>query len=384
MPRALQRQGALHLLLTDLWVRPKRWGLSGLTTRAVAGRFHNDIAQNTVSVSNAHAIRFELSARMRRRSGWQLITARNRWFQEFALSRLKQNLRNGNGHPLTVFAYSYAADRIFSFAKQQGWRTVLGQIDPGPAEEKLVTRLTRESRDVVAWHPAPAGYWNQWQTECELADRIVVNSEWSRAALVNYGVDASKIKTIPLAFEHSAEAKVFKRYYPHQFTSDRPMRVLFLGQISLRKGVGPLFEAIRLLRDEPIEFSFVGSVHIKIPAELRRDPRVRWVGSVPRSRVADYYQRADVFLFPTLSDGFGLTQLEAQSWKLPIIASPFCGAVVQDRINGLVLSEVSGRTIADALIGLVRSPEQLQNMSHQSQVREEFSLASLASALTSL
>lgn len=63
---------------------------------------------------------------------------------------------------------------------------------------------------------------------------------------------------------------------------------------------------------------------------------VRWIGSVPRSATAMYYQLADVFLFPTLSDGFGLTQLEAQAWKLPIITSKFCGEVVKDRVNGAI------------------------------------------------
>lgn len=382
MPRALQRRGALELLLTDVWVRPKPW--SGLGTQAVVGRFHDGLAQNSVVASNVGAIRFELSARMRRRSGWPLIMARNGWFQEFVLSQLKQNVRNRNGHSVTIFAYSYAADRIFNFAKQQGWRTVLGQIDPGPAAEELLRRVNQDNSTNVETRPAPASYWDRWQTECELADRIVVNSEWSRDGLINHCVDANKIRIIPLAFEHSADSVSFKRNYPSQFTRDRPLRVLFLGQVSLRKGAAALFEAIRLLRNEPIEFWFVGPVQIRVPDELKGASQIGWIGRVPRLRVADFYRRADVFLFPTLSDGFGLTQLEAQSWKLPVIASRFCGAVVQDTINGLVLSEISGRKIADALIGLLRSPEQLQKMSSQSGVREEFSLASLASRLINL
>jgi glycosyltransferase involved in cell wall biosynthesis len=46
-----------------------------------------------------------------------------------------------------------------------------------------------------------------------------------------------------------------------------------------------------------------------------------------------FYERADLFLFPTLSDGFGLTNLEAQAWSLPIVASRFCGEVVRDGVN---------------------------------------------------
>lgn len=86
-------------------------------------------------------------------------------------------------------------------------------------------------------------------------------------------------------------------------------------------------------------------------------------------------------MFPSHSDGFGLTQLESQSWKLPVIASRNCGEVVQDGVNGLVLTEVSGEKIAATLLKLLRAPEDLQRMSDQSAVPEQCSLASLSSAL---
>ena len=76
----------------------------------------------------------------------------------------------------------------------------------------------------------------------------------------------------------------FRRKYPAKFTFSRPLRVLFLGQINLRKGIGPLLDAVRALRGEPIEFLFVGPIQISIPPDLRDDRQVRWVGSVPRSR----------------------------------------------------------------------------------------------------
>jgi glycosyltransferase involved in cell wall biosynthesis len=87
---------------------------------------------------------------------------------------------------------------------------------------------------------------------------------------------------------------------------------------------------------------------------------------------------------PTLSDGFGLTQLEAQSWKLPVIASRYCGEVVRDDSNGVILEEVSGRAIADALLRLLRSPETLSAMSMRSGVDDRFSLRMLGESLKKL
>jgi glycosyltransferase involved in cell wall biosynthesis len=104
----------------------------------------------------------------------------------------------------------------------------------------------------------------------------------------------------------------------------------------------------------------------------------------PRDKVERYYRDADVFILPTLSDGFGLTQLEAQAWKLPVIASRYCGEVVCDGGNGIVIERISGQSIAGVLLGLLRSPERLKAMSARSGIDERFSLKTLASSLSKL
>ena len=352
VPRALNLGGLLDELITDLWMK------------RLTGRFHPDLAGARVVAPNIPALTFELKASLARKNGWTLINRRNEWFQKQAVDQLK---KNHDGHR-TVFAYSYAAKEILQFARERGWRTVLGQIDPGPTK----------------WDGAPQAYWDNWREECALADRIVVNSNWSRDALIADGVAAEKIRVIPVAYEVGNDTSSFQRHYPHAFSAERPLRVLFLGQVSLRKGVGQLLEAVKLLTGEYVEFWFVGPTQIRVPQEQRLHPQVRWFGAVARASVDSYYRDADVFIFPTLSDGFGLTQLEAQAWKLPVIASRYCGEVVRDGVNGVVLEEVSGEAIAEVIRGFLRSPERLSAMSVRSGVDERFSLTKLASSLRQL
>lgn len=368
IPRALQLNGLLDEFITDVW------------TKRLTGRFHPGLARAQVRAPNISALAFELKAQASRVNGWKLITQRNEWFQKRALDHLHKQPANG---PRTLFAYSYAAARIFEFARERGWKTVLGQIDPGPAEEQFLAQL-HEKAQQNHWKPAPSGYWNAWRNECALADQIVVNSSWSRDALVRDGVPAEKINVVPVAYEADPETISYEREYPVAFTSQRLLRVLFLGQINLRKGVEQLFEAMKLLARENVEFWFVGPVQIDIPSELKDSARVKWFGVVPRSRVHEYYKNADVFIFPTLSDGFGLTQLEAQSWKLPVIASRHCGEVVRDGVNGVILKDVSGQAIADALLTFLQSPETLKAMSAESGISDCFSLRSLGSLLANL
>jgi glycosyltransferase involved in cell wall biosynthesis len=382
VPRALHRYGALDRLITDAWVPP---GNSLATVRrGLRERFHPDLAQARVTSSNLSNITFELTARASGIRGWSLMTSRNKWFQDKVVSLLaRYQPLPYNSKPI-IFAYSYAAREILRFARTRSWRTVLGQIDPGPLEERIVAKLWEaQPSEQGQWEPAPDGYWENWRDECALADRIVVNSEWSRQALIQEGIPPTKLCLIPLGYEPPAEVRTFERKYPQAYTHQRTLRVLFLGLINLRKGMGPVLDALRLLRNEPMEFEFVGPLQVRVPEDLRR-PNIHWRGAVPRTDVAAFYRNADVFLFPTISDGFGLTQLEAQAWKLPIVASPYCGKVIDDGRNGLILKDITADSIAAALRRCVTEPGLLTRFSANAVTREEFGFTKLGQRLLHL
>jgi glycosyltransferase involved in cell wall biosynthesis len=431
IPRALLAAGIPCHLVTDAWVQ--NGNPLGKLKRNLRERYHADLVTTPVDTWNLHSIAFELRAKIVGLHSWPLIIARNKWFQRMAVRKLSAmevgrwkmgdnseemgdrrsemrtrsaEARSSNSYLQSstpvLFAYSYAAIEIFRWAKQQGWRTVLGQIDPGPPEERIVARLHEETRWKMGdgrWEPAPPEYWADWREECQLADRIVVNSAWSQRALIEEGIPTEKIRIVPLAYENKGprdygttgqqdsgqwsvvSGQIAERQYPERFTAERPLRVLFLGQINLRKGVGPLMDAARLLRDEPIEFWMVGPIQIDVPADVRSSAKFRWTGPVPRSTAADFYRDADVFLFPTFSDGFGLTQLEAQSWKMPVIASKFCGEVVEDGRNGRVLEEVSAKAIAGALQGCLAEPACLGEFARNAVPSEQFGLKQIGEQL---
>lgn len=381
MPRALHRAGALDRLVTELWVRP--WSVLGaFGPRRLKDRYHRDLTKATVKRWSYRSILNEAATRLRTRDVWQRITQRNVWFQRQAVRRLR---RVKDDTPRTVFAYSYAARGILAHARERGWRTVLGQIDPGLVEERLVGDLQRLHPDYAhGWAPAPPEYWDAWRQECEFADRILVNSAWSRDALISEGVPAGKIAIVPLSYEPPAGASTFIREYPTRFDRDRPLRVLFLGQLILRKGLAETLEAAALLTDEPVELWMVGPKPARLPAHRRDHPRVKWHGPVARSSVATFYRRADVFLFPTHSDGFGMTQLEAQAWKLPVIASRNGGEVVRNGENGILLPRVTPVAIAEAIREVLGDPVQLARFSENAVGVEQFGLDRLAHALTSL
>ncbi len=387
IPRALLRVDMLGCLVTDAWV-PRSSLLAKICGRRsnLAERFHDELRGTRVRAFNSSLILFEMLARARGLSGWTNIVARNRWFQRKVVSFLSSQPSTLDSQPI-LLSYSYTALEPFRYAKANGWKTVLVQIDPGPEEEKIVAEeVARVPTLGRGWQPAPAEYWASWREECKLADGIVVNSEWSRKGLMREGIRSEKLSVIPLVYEpaevgdqNSDVTQV--RSYPARFTNSRPLRVLFLGLINLRKGIARLLEAARILRNDPVEFWMVGPMEIANVSAISDAGRVKCFGPVTRKQSADFYKSADVFILPTLSDGFAITQLEAQAHGLPLIVSRSCGEVVQHNVNGLLLDDPSAEAIESAIRFCLQNPNELARFSRRSTVGEDYSVALLGERL---
>lgn len=384
--RALQQQGRLHQLITDAWVPPgSSWShLPGTVARRLSERFHPDLAGAEVRAFTTPLIAREALWRVRQARGWELSMARNQWFGRCAADALGV-VPDAAGQETIVFAHSYSARDAFTYAKSRGWTTVMGQIDPGEEHFRAVRELATAWPEYGGPPPAPPrGYFEAWRTECDLADWIVVNSEWTHAALTRAGVPGDKLRHIPLAYEPEDVGPIPPRQYPQAFTADRPLRVLFVGHVAVAKGVPPLLEALAQLRELPVRLSVVGALAMDVPKRFRDHPAIRWVGPVSRHEVMRHYRESDVLAFPSYSDGFGMAQIEAQAWRLPIVASRHCGRVVDDGVTGLLLPDVSAVAIAAALRRLVESPALLTSFARASAAQRPPALGALSAALLAL
>jgi len=124
----------------------------------------------------------------------------------------------------------------------------------------------------------------------------------------------------------------------------RVRRLLFVGQWLPAKGTRDLVEAFAALADgADLELACVGTgapesrVLADFPAAVRR--RVRVLPRVDRSALHAELARADLFVFPTLSEGFSNALLEAMAASLPIVATPVGAAVdlLRDGVNAAVV-----------------------------------------------
>jgi glycosyltransferase involved in cell wall biosynthesis len=130
---------------------------------------------------------------------------------------------------------------------------------------------------------------------------------------------------------HLAEPR-FSRPVTH------PLRFIYAGQSSIRKGIPVLMEAWKRAQLRDAELLLVGSWQLA-DSKLKQLPsRVSYLGPVGPEKLRELYRESDVFVFPSFFEGFGLVILEAMACGLPVIAS--------DRSAGPdVLGDLYGRVV---------------------------------------
>lgn len=360
IPRVLHRAGKLEALYTDYWSAGIWKPLSRLLrAKRLAGRCHDDLTDAEVYSFNAATIGDSLLAKLRHSPGaYAGFLNVGGKFGRRVRSRLARR-REQDWNNTIFFGYDTGFLETAAWVRERGAKCVVGQMDPSSVEVEMVRR---EELKWPGWAKTPLlvpeEYFAWRKTEWALADIVMVNSAWTRSALVTLGVPEEKIAIVPLAYEPENRDLGAPPLRPES----APLRVLFLGQVNLRKGIPYLLEAAALLRRDPVQIDIVGPIAITDRQVVSAPTNVRFHGPAPRSKVREFYEAADVFVLPTVSDGFALTQLEAMSHALPVITTPNCGEVVRDGIDGFVIPAADSMSLANAIRSLLEDPERHQAM----------------------
>lgn len=138
-------------------------------------------------------------------------------------------------------------------------------------------------------------------------------------------------------------------------------RLLFLSNLIESKGVYVLLDACKLLNDKGLSFAcdFVGaeskaisaSVFQNAVAERGLDGVVVYHGKKYGADKDAFWRNADIFVFPSYKEAFGLVSLEAMQYQLPIVTTDEGGIpdVVQDGVNGLITERQNAESLATAI-----------------------------------
>ena len=217
-----------------------------------------------------------------------------------------------------VHAYENCSLWQFMEAKRLGKACVYDMpICYYAAREKTQAELRRKYPDWLPPNWSPAAHdrlRERKRQEMMLADLTLVPSSYAEAtirefyphkeiALAPYGVDAEFWTPGPIN------------------KPPGPLRFIYAGQVSLRKGIPVLIEAWSKAGLRDAELALVGSWILADSKRRSLPPGVKWFPPCSSRALRDRYRESDVFVFPSFAEGFGLVLLEAMACGLPAIAS---------------------------------------------------------------
>ncbi|WP_395666720.1 glycosyltransferase family 4 protein [Methylocella sp.] len=173
------------------------------------------------------------------------------------------------------------------------------------------------------------------EAEYAEADRVTVPSKFAWRTFVENGVAPQKLRLLRYGVDLS-------RFSPAGAPDRERFDVLFVGAMSLRKGVPYLLQAFSKLAHPKKSLSFVGAVDQPLVDLMRArglwPEEARLVGHMPQETLKGVMSRSHVMVLPSVEDGYGVVLAQAMACGCPVIGSQNTGApdLVEDGADGYV------------------------------------------------
>ncbi|MCK4323005.1 MAG: glycosyltransferase family 4 protein, partial [Armatimonadetes bacterium] len=235
-------------------------------------------------------------------------------------------------------------------------------------------QLVRSARSA----PWPVSRWQKWVYHIFLgtADLVIVNSNYVGNGAIVLGAREERVKIIcPAGQELPGQGELATHGVAESPT------ILCVSNLEERKGQEYLLRAVALLREQEFSLMLVGSERAReaayaaklrdVTKTLDLTDKVRFVGRLEGKDLAAAYRQADVFVFPSLMEGYGLVLLEAMSFGLPVVTTRVGGIpeIVSDGVEGILVPPRDENALADAIAELLACPAKRREMGEKGMAR---------------
>ena len=262
-----------------------------------------------------------------------------------------------------VYAYEDCAEQTFLAARDLGLKRV---YDLPIAYWEATQRLLREeAQRYPDWEPTLVGTRDSAEKlarkthELELAEMVVCPSQFVLESLPAEARAQKKCLFVPFGSPHVDLADGVQQKDPSS-----PLRVLFAGALTQRKGLADLFAAMKMIDTSAIELVVMGS--LLQPLDWYRDRLRNFTYEPPRPHrdVLELMQSCDVFVLPSIVEGRALVQQEAMACGLPLVATKNAGAgdLIKDGVTGFLVPIRSPEAIAEKISWCVANRSLISGM----------------------
>ncbi|HVV49025.1 MAG TPA: glycosyltransferase family 4 protein [Polyangia bacterium] len=270
----------------------------------------------------------------------------------------------------TTMAYAYEDAALWTFRRAA--RTGLERVWDLPLPHYLTIEETivaeqRRWPSAALGPPRREPAWKQRRKDAELAlaTKISVASAFTRRSLERLNVDTPIVVT-PYGFP-------IETFAARPRPPDGRFRALSVGTHDLRKGTPYLLEAWKRAAIPDAELHLVGPLRLNKSFFDRYAGTFRHWPHVPKSELGAHYAAADLLVFPTLGDGFGLVIQEAMCSGTPVLTTP-CGGgpeCITDGVDGWIAPPRDVDALVERLRGAAEDRDRLAAMGRAARARAE-------------
>lgn len=284
----------------------------------------------------------------------------NRFGSWFARSVAKSKMNEVDA----IYSCKGAALEVFEYARIRDISCILEQIiTPYPLMKRLLDEECNlwpdwgclESQD--QYSPLEI----REEKERDLADGIISGSQFVVDGLVNCGVPQEKCYIVPYA----VDIEKYRRNENKPHENPNSINILFLGTVSLRKGIQYLQKALDYLDSTAYSVKIVGKIEICPEAVKQLGKRCELLGLTPRSEVQKLLDWADILVLPSICEGSAIVTYEALASGVPVITTPNAGSVVRDGLDGFIVPIRDVDALADRLETMALNPRLRADMSRE-------------------
>ena len=349
---ALQQNGLLERLYTDLF-----WPAEASLANRIARRFprlYRQALQRSApglpfSSVHLHALRgftSLLTERLRFLSPeWRRSAHRS---SDAALGKAAGRWARRADAGLVSYSY-YGYDAMH----QYGRAAMLFQVHPHPV---TVRRILQE--ELEAFPECAESLQQEWElalpeedfahlvAEPRLASRFLAASSFTRSSLVENGASVKSVAVVPYGVD-------LEKFHPapHPRARSPKLRLLFVGRINQRKGVMYLLQALKMLKGQDVQLTICGRVvdSLSLFRDTGLDIEIR--PSVSTAELVRAYQTADLFIFPSVAEGFAQVLLESLACGLPILSTTHTAApdLITEGVEGFIVEPRRPDLLAERL-----------------------------------
>ena len=207
--------------------------------------------------------------------------------------------------------------------------------------------------------------------EYDLADLLLVPSQCAAKSFLEAGIPEEKLFLLGAGVDTELFRNDDSSELPIAFSAERPMRAVFCGALTRRKGVHVLLEAWQKLSLPHAQLTLVGTICEDIQPTLAQfeGPSINAAGFL--SCVDEVFRQSDIHIFPSECEGSPKSVYEACAAGLPQITTFESGDVVLNEVNGLIVPRNDVAALANAIGRLYKTPRRILQYGRAARQRAE-------------